>query len=287
MIEMYGFIAAFTAQIIFFSVLGPLRVTGVLREQIQQFIASNSPPVDPAAAARVDHRLRLLCRLGLGTALAGAALLAGMIRYMLRPDWTDGPLEAIVPAYFALQVLPTFLAVLTASIFHGVLKRSLPAQKRKALLQPRGLFDFVPRSAVALAVLAYFLYIALLAYVEQHPFPGFAGLPVNAAVVAFMYALMALAIYMTLRKMGSSPLQGREDRMRSVGVAVKVCVYSCILGVFNISLNMMLILLDAQRWEPAFTSIGLILVGVLSRVAVKEQLRIPGTEDSTTSALAH
>jgi hypothetical protein len=285
MIEMYGFIAAFTAQIIYFSVLGPLRMTGGLSEQIQQFIAENAPPIDPAAAARVHRRLRFLRSLGLGTAVIGLALLVGMIRYMLRPDWTDGPLEAIVPAYFAVQVLPTLLAVVTASAFHGVLKRSLPAQKRKALLHPRGLFDFVSRSAVALAILVYFLYIALLAYIEQEPFPGFAGLPLNAAVVTAMYAMMAVAIYVTLRKMGSSPLQGREDRMRSVGVAVKVCVYACILGVLNIAMNMTLILLDQQRWEPTFGSIGLILVGVLTRMALKEQLRIPETESLATSAL--
>lgn len=286
MIEMYGFIAAFTAQIIFFSVLGPLRVTGVLRDQIRQFIAEQAPPIDPRAATRVDRRLRLLRSLGLGTAVIGAALLVGMIRYMLRPDWTDGPLEAIVPAYFGIQVLPTFLAVLTAGIFHGVLKKSLPPQKRKALLQPRGLFDFVSRSALALAILVYFLYIVLLAYIEQHPFPGFAGLLVNAAFVTVMYALMAIAILVTLSKMGSSPLQGREERMRAVGVAVTVCVYSCIVGVLNISMNMTLILLDQQRWEPTFGSIGFVVLGVLSRMALREQMRIPGCAGPAVSALA-
>jgi hypothetical protein len=286
MIEMYGLIAAFTAQIIFFSVLGPLRVTGVLREQIRLFIAEYAPPIDPEAAAQVDRRLRLLRFLGLATSVVGVALVVGMIRYMLRPDWTDGPLEVIVPAYFGIQVMPTFLAVVTAGAFHGVLKRSLPAQKRKALLQPRGLFDFVSRSAVALAVVVYFLYIALLTYIEQHPFPHFAGLPVNAGLVTAMYAMMAFAIYMTLRKMSSSPLQGREDRVRAVGVAVKVCVYSCIVGVANISVNMLLILLDEQRWEPTFQSLGLILVGVLARMALKEQLRIPEAEGLATSVLA-
>ena len=286
MIEMYGFIAAFTAQIIFFSVLGPLRVTGVLREQIQRFIVEQAPPIDPAAAARVDRRLRLLRSLGLGTAAIGAALLVGMIRYMQRPDWTDGPLEAIVPAYFMIQVLPTFLAVVIAISFHGVLKKSLPSRKRKALLQPRGLFDFVSRSAVALAGLAYFLYIALLAYIEQHPFPGFAGLLVNAGFITLMYVLMATAIFVTLRRMGSSPLQGREERMHAVGVAVTVCVYSCIVGVLNISMNMTLILLDQQRWEPTFGSIGFVVLGVLGRMALREQMRIPTVAGSAVSALA-
>jgi hypothetical protein len=286
MIEMYGFIAAFTAQIIFFSVLGPLRVTDVLREQIQRFIAEQAPPIDSEVAARVDRRMRLLRWLGLATSLVGVALLIAMIRYMLRPDWTDGPLEAVVPAYFGIQALPTLLAVLVASRFHGVLKRSLPAQNRKALLQPRGLFDFVPRSAVALAGLAYLLYIALLAYIEKHPFPGFAGLPLNAAVVTLMYVMMAVAIYTTIRKMSSSPLQGREDRMRAVGVAVQVCVYACIVGVVNISMNMTLILLDQQRWEPTFGCIGFILMGLLTRMALREQLRIPQSKRLATSALA-
>jgi hypothetical protein len=287
MIEMYGFIAAFIAQIIVFSVLGPLRVTEVLRVEIQRFITGQSPPIDPHAATRVDRRLRLLRSLGLGTAVIGVALLVAMIRYMQRPNWTDGPLEAVVPAYWAIQILPTLIAVFAAGIFHGVLKKSLPVRKRKALLQPRSLFDFVSRSAIALAVLVYFLDIALLVYVERHPFPGFAGLPVNAALLTGMYILMGVVIYMTLRKMGSSPLQGREDRMRSVGVAVKVCVYSCILGVLNISMNMALILLDQQRWEPTFASIGLILTGILARMALKEQMRIPETTGAVNHAMAH
>lgn len=275
MIEMYAFIAAFTAQIFIFSVLGPIRVIGGLREQIKRFIAEHAPAVDPLVAAQVDRRLQHLGRFGLGTAVVGLLLVAAMIRYMLRPDWTDGPLEVVTPFYFLLQVLPTFLAVVTAGGFHAVLKRSLPQAKRKALLQPRGLFDFVSRSAVAAAIVAYVLYIALLMYVERHPFPGFAGLTINAAMVTLTYALMGLAIFVILRTMGSSPLQGREDRMRSVGTAVKVVTYSCIVFIANLSLNMTLILLDQQRWEPAFGCIGIIVVGLLMRSAAREQLRIP------------
>jgi hypothetical protein len=286
MIEMYAFIAAFTAQIIFFSVLGPLRVIEVLREQIQQFIAEQAPPIDPEAASRVDRRLRLFGRLGLATAVVGLLLLVALIRYMLRPDWTDGVPEAVVPFYFLLQVLPTTLAVATAGMFHAELKRALPQATRKALLQPRGLFDFVPRTAVALAIVVYCLYIGLLLYIARHPFPFFAGFVINAGMITLMYAAVAFGIFWTIRRMASSPLQGREDRMRAVGVAVKVAVFVCILSVVNISLNMTLILLDEQRWEPTFQVIGLILFGVLSRLALREQMRIPGVAGHATAALA-
>jgi hypothetical protein len=286
MFEMYGFIAAFLTQIILFSVLGPLRLVDGLRRQIARFIAERAPAIDSSAAAQLDRRLRLLQQVGLGTAFIGLLLLAGMIRYMLRPDWTDGPLEALAPAFFLLQVVPTFLAVVIAGRFHGLLKRSLPPEKRKALLQPRGLFDFVSRSAVALAVVVYFAFAAFLLYIDQHPFPGFAGALVNIAGVTGIYVVMSLAIYVTLRTMGSSPLQAREDRIRSVGLAVTICVYSCIVCVASLAMNMALILLDQQRWEPAFGSIGLVAIGLLMRMALSEQLRIPGGAAPTSAAPA-
>lgn len=289
MIEMYGFIAAFTAQIIFFSVLGPLRVTADLRAQIARFIAERHPAVDLDAAARVDRLLHRYFRAGLATGFIGVALLIPMIRYMLRPDWTDGPLEAVVPFYFLLQILPTLLAAVTAGGFHAVLKRSLPSEKRRALLQPRGLFDFVPRSAVALAFLAYLLYLALLAYIERHPFPHFphfAGFAVNAAMVTLLYVLVALSIYWTMRKLASSPLQALPDRIRSAGLAMRIGVYVSIVSVVNISLNMTLILIDAQRWEPTFQIAGLIVIGFFTRKALQEQLRIPGTEGPGPAVVA-
>jgi hypothetical protein len=184
-----------------------------------------------------------------------------------------------------IQTLPTLLAAATASRFHVVLKQSLPQEKRKALLQPRGLFDFVPRSAVALAVLAYFLFIVLLAYIERHPFPGFGGLLTNAAIVALVYAAMAFAIYLTLRTMGSSPLQAREERMRSVGLAVRVLVYSCITCVTFIALILTLTLLGLQRWEPAFVSASVVVTGLLCGIALREQTRIPAVPHATTAAL--
>lgn len=283
MFEMYGLIAAFSAQILLFSVFGPLRVIGGLRVQIERFIVERSLPVDADAAAQVDRRLRLLTRLGLGTALIGVLLLAAMIRYMQRPDWSDGPLEVAIPLYFFIQVIPAVLAAVTAGRFHQVLKQSLPPGKRKALLEPRGLFDFVSRTAVALAVVAYVLHLALLAYVARHPFPGFAGLTANAALLTLLYAAMGLAIYITIRKLGGSPLQGREERERSAGLAVKVCVYAAIISVANMSMNMGLILLDEQRWEPAAGCIGLIALGLLSRMAMREQLRIPEVRRPATA----
>lgn len=277
MYEMYGFIAAFTAQIIFFSVLGPLQLVGRLRQEIGRFIEERRPAIDVSAIATVDRKLRLLGSLGVATALIGLVLLFLMIRYMQRTDWTDGPLEVVVPLYFMVQIVPTSLAILVAGRFHGLLKRSLPPAKRKALLEPRRLFDFVPPAAVAVAAMAYVLYLGLLAHIERHPFPGFAGFLVNALMVTLLCGFFAIGVLVTLRRLAASPLQGRDDRMRTAGIVVKACVYAATICVLNLAANMLLILLDKQRWEPAVGCVGLILLGLLMWLGLREQLRIPET----------
>lgn len=275
MTEMYAFIVAFSAQVFVVSVLGPRTLATPLRNQIAAFIDARRPAIDAAALASLDRKLQLFRTLSWTIALLGVLLLLGMIRYMQRPDWTDGPLEAVVPAYWLLQVIPHFLALVVVGRFHGALKRSLPPEKRTALLQPRGLFDFVPRALLVLAALVYASFIGLLVYIERHPFPGFAGIFINAMGATLIYAMMALAIYLTLRRMGSSPLQRREERMRSVGLAVRVCVFMCILTVAGLALNMTLILMDEQRWEPTFGCLSLLFVSLLARLATKSQMGLP------------
>ena len=112
-----------------------------------------------------------------GIAVLGLLLLGWLFSYMRRPDWDDGPVEVLVTVYFlAAQMLPLVLVVWIGVRFNKEHKRSLPEGKRTAILQRRGLFDFVSPFIVFLAVLSYFLFAAFVIYIQQHPFPGFAGL---------------------------------------------------------------------------------------------------------------
>ena len=45
--------------------------------------------------------------------------------------------------------------------------------KRKAVLQRRGLFEFVSPLVVVLAVLIYFLFVAYMVYLARNPNSGF------------------------------------------------------------------------------------------------------------------
>jgi hypothetical protein len=71
---------------------------------------------------------------------------------MRRPEWDDGPAEALVAVYFVAQMLlPLCLVAWSGVRYSKVLEHSLAEGKRKAVLQRRGVFDFVSLSSVFLA----------------------------------------------------------------------------------------------------------------------------------------
>jgi hypothetical protein len=172
--------------------------------------------------------------------------------------------ETLVAVYFMVQMLlPLGLVVWLGVRFNKAHKRSLPERKRKAILQRRGLFDFVSPFIVFLAVSSYFLFAAFVIYIQQHPFPGFAGL-VNIGATTLVYALQAFVVYAMLYGKKSNPFETHAGRVRTIGLVVKSCVYSCIACVAFVSLNFTLGLLDWQRWEPFALSVFFVITALLS-----------------------
>jgi hypothetical protein len=268
MFEMYAFVAAFTAQILAMSVLLPARLVRSVRARMNIYPAERFPQLYPHGSAGVDRALTHYRALNGGIAVLGLLLLGGLFRYMQRPDWDDGPVELLVSLYFAAQAVPLGIAGWSAARFNRELRRALPAEKRKALLQRRGLFDFVSPSLVFLAGLSYFLFVAFVIYIQQHPFPGFAGSLANIGIVTLLYALTGFCVYVTLYGRKRNPLENHADRIRAMGLIVKVCICSCIVSVAFLSLNFTLVMLDLQRWEPFAQSVALVSSALLCFIAL-------------------
>src|SRR5687767_9502612 len=114
MIEAYAFLAAFTIQILTMSVLYPAWFIRYVRMQLARLpaerLAQMYPGVDLGRAmARFLTQYRALTA---SSAVLGLVLLGWLFSYMRRPDWDDGPVEALVSVYFfAAQMLPLFLLV--------------------------------------------------------------------------------------------------------------------------------------------------------------------------------
>ena len=277
MVEAYAFFAAFTVQILVMSVLLPAWFIRYIRVQTTLFpaerLAQLYPGVDLAHAQK--RFLAQYRALTTGSAVLGLLLLGWLFSYMRRPDWDEGLVDALVTVHFLVaQMLPLFLVWVGVRFnkVHGISKSSLLEGKRKAILQRRGLFDFVSPFVVSLAVLSYFLFAAFVIYLRRDPFPGFAGL-INLGAITLVYAVNAATVYWMLYGRKANPFETHAGRLHTIGLTVKSSVYSCIIIVVYLSLNFSLRLLDLKTWEPFSLSVFFIICALVASMGYAAPLR--------------
>ncbi len=263
MLEVYLFAAMFAAQILILSIRHPAKLDRRLRAQMIRYPAGSLPQLYPNDMDDVRGKLVFYRRLNTAIALLGLILLGALFNYMQRPGWDDGPVETAVSLYFMLQMFPFCLCIWWEANINKALRSALQTEKRKATLQPRRLFDFVSPFIVFVTLLCYPLFAALVFYFQQNPFPGFAGIRVNMAIITALYVVTAFSVYRSLYGRKSNPLETNEDRMRKIEVTVKVLIYSCLAAVVFLSFNFTLVSLDLQRLEPLAQSLYFLLCAVL------------------------
>ena len=273
MIETYAFLAMFTMQVLAMSVLYPAWFMTYARRRVKSIPAERLAQMYPDVDINLSQQ-RFLTRyrdLNIGIAVLGLLLPGWLFSYMRRPDWNVRLLEILDSIYFMVQMLlPLSLVLWRGVSFNKLHKRHVLERKRKALLQPRGLFDFVSPFSVGLAILAYFLFAAFVIYIQQ---PPFAKLLVETGAVTLVYALQTFVIYVRLYGKKSNPFETHAGRVRTTGLVVKSCVYSCLACVAFVSLDLTLELLNWQRWEPFALSVFFVisaLLGCMSMIAPTE-----------------
>lgn len=264
MIEAYAFLAAFTLQVLALSVLYPAWLIRYVREKTRSYPAEQLAHLSPS----IERSVTLYRTLNTSIALLGSLPLGWLFSYLRRPDWDDGPVEAMASAYFLLQTLPPIgLVVWNVIRYNKALQGSLLEGKRKAFLRRRWLFDFVSPFTVFVAVLSYFLFAAFVIYIQRDPFPGFAGYT-NIVGMTLLYAVNGVWVYWMLYGRKINPFETHTGRVHMIGPGVKAGVYSCIASVVFLSLNFTLVLQDLQRWEPFAQSIFFVTSALLSFVGL-------------------
>ena len=274
MIEVYAFLAMFTVQILAMSVLFPSRLIKYSREQTmgvsEARLAQLYPGVD---VAHIRERFLTKYRALTTTfAVLGLLLLFWLFSDAWHADWNENKAEALPTLYFfPAFMLPLLLSTRFVVMFNK--EHKLAERKRSASLKRRGLFDFVSPLTVFGAVLCYFLYAAFVIYIEQHPFPGFAGSVINIGAITLVYAANAFALYVTLYGKRCNPFETHAGRLHTIGMAVRGIVYSCIVITVFISLNHSLRLLDLKSWEPFALSIFFAIGAILASMGFAAPLR--------------
>jgi len=203
----------------------------------------------------------------------GLLLLGWFIRYMQRPNWDEGAVGGLITGYFFLQLFPIMLIAWLTIRFNKVHRRWLPEPKRKAVLERRGLFDFVSPFTVFLAILAYFQFVAFMFYVARHPFPNFGGAFANIGVVTLGYVIFGLGIYRMLYGRKKLPLQTHADRMRMISGLVNLYAWMCILVPILLSLAMAPKVLERETWGPLAGTVYFLTFTLLLLRGSSAQLR--------------
>jgi hypothetical protein len=267
--EANAFLAMFAIQILAGSILYPAWLIRHVRAKLASFpverFAELFPGVDQDQSARrfaTRHRALNTC-----IAVIGLLLLRWLFRYMQDSGWRDGPVEALATVYFLAQMSPVLRIGWVAHRYNKMLKHSLAEPKRRAVLQRRRLFDFVSPFVVFLAGLTYFVMVALVLYIRQHPFPGFGGF-LNIGITTLVYALNASVVYWWLYGRKRNPLETHADRIQATGVVVRTLVYSCIVVTVFQSLTLTLGLLQVKRWGPFALSSFFVICTLISSLGV-------------------
>ena len=268
MIEVYLFLAMFPVQILGMSVLYPMGLTRQIRTGLAKTPADRLAELYPGIDVGQAHE-RFLARYRAANTVVvvlGLLLLAWFISYMQRPNWDGGAVGGMVFAYCMLQNFPIALIAWFTTRFNKVHRRLLPEAKRKAILQRRGLFDFVSPLTVLLAILAYFQFVAFMFYVARHPFPGFGGPFLNIGILSLQYILLGSFVMYMLYGRKRDPLLTHADRMRMIRGVVNLYVWVLILTTIFVSLSIACKLLHLETWGPfAGTVFFLILTLLLLR----------------------
>ena len=277
MIEAYAFLAAFAVQILVLSVLIPAWCIRKVRVQVTRLPAELLVPTYPEFLTRYRA-------LTLGLLVLGLLLLGWLISDLRRADWNGGKAQMLAVGYFmAAFLLP--LLLYGRFVVRISKEQKSAVGKRTAILQRRGLFDFVSPFVVFLAMLAYFLFAAFAIYIEQHPFPGYAGALTDLGGITLVYAANAIALYVTLYG-GKNPLETHSGRLHTIGLSVKSIVYSCLLMVAFTSLHFSLGLLDLKSWGPFALTVFLAISAPLAAVGFAAPLRKPEADGFEASPVS-
>jgi len=287
MLEIYAFLAVFLVQILGMSVLYPIRLSLLIRASLKSIPGERLAEFYPGIDVAYAHE-RFLTRYRVANTVVvvlGMVLLGWFAWYTQRPDWDEGTIGGLLTVYFFLQNFPVVLYAWFTTRFNKVHRRTSTESKRKASLQRRGLFDFVPPLAVCLAVLSYAQFVAFNFYVAEHPFPGYGGPFANIGILTVGYTLLGILAYRMLYGRKTDPLQTHSDRLHTIRITVNAVVWTCILVPIVASLGIARQALYLDTWGPFVGSTIFLVFSLLSLRFLSAPPREPQADELRSGAV--
>lgn len=234
------FYAVFLSQIFLISVYYAGKLSHRIHYVLENFPPDRYPKLYPPMPAEVvqwqaKRRLRAFQWVNRLIALLGLSILAGMAINGYRPDLKGGD-EIFVMLYFFLQVSPLIWAEIRERQQYRLMRKTFDHSRRKAVLSPRRLFDFVSPTYLVAAVLLYFAWLAYY-LAGQGPYAGWEGeVFITLGGITLMNLFFAATIAKALRGRKLNPYQAYEDQLKQIESVAKVLLLASIgISVFLIA----------------------------------------------------
>jgi hypothetical protein len=279
MIEAYAFLVMFSVQIVMGSIVFPERVIRFFRRWSREFASERFTRM--YTQADYDHwvaRFAIAMRTAnAAIAVFGLVLLGWFYTLVPQPDWAARAKIPLVVFIFA-QFVPLFVLTVYSVLKHfKTLMQPSQDVKRTAILQRRGLFDFVSPFAVWLAVATYVGFVALGIYMDFEIYGNTSlsrSFYIAFAALTAAYALNGFVIYKYLygRK---NPLVSHEGRTHSISVNVKGAVYGSIATAWFFLLMGLIGQPHLTGWQPFALSLFIVAIGFLTVMGFTSSPRRP------------
>src|SRR5688572_3675905 len=277
MIESYALVVVFTLQVLAFSVLHPTLLMRYTRMKAAEYPPERFPQLYTGVFRSTERFVSIYRALNTVVAVVGVALLAWFFVYMQRPDWKWPTVFICTVGYFIFQFLP--LAVLVVVGIRQITAfRSLPKEPtRKAVLERRGLFDFVSPVVVLLAALVGVSFFAFMIHAIHFRAPAFEASTgyFILGVVTLSYVFSGIWMYKTLYGRKLNPFESHSDRMHTIGLGVRGTFYTGIAADVYLPILFTLDMAGFETWMPVAQSAFFAVFASLLCVPLVGLLRKP------------
>ncbi len=249
---------AFLGQVLLLSRYFPWKMLGRMKHVFATYPPSDYPRLYPRPFEYYQHAQHNYRVINRWIHIAGLILVAILFITPRSGEW-DG---AIATWFFMVQFIPLLRLDISSFKYFRLMREANSRSTRKAELHRRRLPDFISPFFLGLAVLTYIAFVFFIIYVKQFDFPWFGGY-VNIAAMTVMNLVFAGMIAWSIYGKKLNPHQAHADRLRQIGLSVKILVFVSIAATVFIMLHVTLAAMELREYQPVVQTLYYQLLAVV------------------------
>lgn len=265
------FYLVFLIQIVLISAIIPCWFYRRIKQMMSVYRPAEYPKLYPVSTDHIDNYMTgfLLTHAVIG--LLGLVLLIHSFITQSK-ELLNWDTQSVLTLYFMLQQIPFLILGKAGFKYHRLMREKNISTQKKAVLKPRNLSDFVAASTLNFAVISFLVYVTVIIYMQQHPFPGFVGYW-NILFVGLLNGFFLLMSYVIIRGKKSDPHQSHQDRINFIKLSVQMLMVGLIACNIFMVTNLILAYLELRHIGDLIQSLYFSFIAlVMSQTSTYEPL---------------